>query len=212
LLKSSFQNAIHKKIYSWFHFQDYNKRLLQLLDSRNDPYADVVRASIAKRAAYSYITNIRLNFFTYADNQPIATRFYMLAKYVLEQLTLFLTHYAVYICMKANVPIIALIVCLSLLGFSGSNPFRFKEIVVLQEAPSKKSKMKTYILKLLKPIKLIQISTFLLLKKIIGNIISTYKSGESSLVYKISVQGIIVSLTIYFSFIKDYLTTYYGAN
>lgn len=212
LLKSSFQNGINKKSYSWYHFQDYNKRLLQLLDSRNDPYADVVRASISKRAAFSFITNIRSNFFTYADNQKMTTRLYMLVKYVLEQMTQFLIHYAVYISMKVNLPLMTAMFCLGLLGFSGSNPFRIKEIVIAPETQTKKGKLKTYILKLLKPIKLIQISTFLLLKKIIDNIISTYKSGESSLVYKISVQGILVSLTIYFSFIKDYLTTYYGAN
>jgi len=207
-LKSSFQQEFYRNNYARFEFQDYVPRLLRLLESKNDPYVDEVKAKISLATSKAHIENIKINLFSLGNNQPIGQRLYSLTIYVFEQVSLVLKHFFVFLVIWINFPTLAIFICLGILGFSGGNAFSYKEIKI--QSYTGKDRSKKFLSRISYPLKYIRRAISVIGAKVFTNIISTYKNVESPLLHKFAVQGIIISLTVYFSFLKDFITTYTG--
>lgn len=209
LLKSSFKEKIYKSNYAQFQFQRYIPTLLEYLDVNNDDFNNIVRSEIALMVSKSHLKNIQINYKSYANNATWYNRVILLFKYVTTELLSSTKHFIVWLAYTINLPILVFSLCIFFLVFLGENPI--KKINLQTKALVLSSNKTIAILrKIINPFWFIFNFIKVLLLKIWQNIISTYKDEKSSLIYKIAVQGLIISATIYFSFIKDYLLKYHG--
>lgn len=209
LLKQSYKDNIYKHSFSNFEFQDYRKKLLESLDAKKDAFAKDVRSNIAISYVKSHLTNIAINFSNYAKEKPLIERVYLLSKYITAQLTNAIKHLAIYMIISSNISFYILLISVTTLILTGKNSVRFRNVNILTKSYHKNGIYKT-ISKALFPLKYLVSLLNETIKILIINIIGTYKKNDSPLMYRIAVQGIIVSITIYITSLSEFIENYSG--